>query len=270
MKVISFNVNGLRAIIQKDKQGKRGTGQDSVLVALAKEQDPDIICLQEIKCSHDTVLPPNLIAPLAQYYPSITRACSTVRKGYSGVAILSKIPPINTTTIPDDAEGRVLVAEYANVYVVCVYTPNSKADLSRLEERVNSWDVRFRSLLARLDAVKPVIVAGDLNVAHQSIDVHNPVGARGANGFTEAERASFTTTLQDVQLLDTFRTLHPLKQAYSWFSPFLKTSVRTKGWRIDYILISERLRSNLTDAKILPEYYGSDHVPISISITCAL
>jgi exodeoxyribonuclease-3 len=263
MKVISFNVNGLRAILQKDKQGKRDTGKDNVLVTLAKEQDPDIICLQEIKCSHDTVVP---IAPLAQYYPSITQACSTVKKGYSGVAILSKVPPMNTMTIPDDKEGRVLVAEYANVYVVCVYTPNSKADLSRLEERVNSWDVNFRSLLARLDAVKPVIVAGDLNVAHQPIDIHKPVGARGANGFTDEERASFSTTLRDVRLLDTFRTLHPQKQAYSWFSPFLKT--REKGWRIDYILISERLMSKVTDAEILPEYYGSDHVPISCAIAC--
>lgn len=264
MKVISFNVNGLRAIIQKDKQGKRDTDKDNTLIALAKEQDPDVICLQEIKCSHDTVLPPTLMAPLTQYYPSITRACSTVKKGYSGVAILSKVPPINTMTIPDDKEGRVLVAEYANVYVVCVYTPNSKADLSRLEERVSSWDVNFRGLLARLDAVKPVIVAGDLNVAHQPIDVHNPVGARGANGFTEKERESFSTTLRDIKLLDTFRTLHPLKQAYSWFSPFLKT--RIKGWRIDYILISERLQPRLIDAQILPEYYGSDHVPISMTL----
>jgi exodeoxyribonuclease-3 len=129
---------------------------------------------------------------------------------------------------------------------------------------VSSWDVRFRGLLARLDAVKPVIVAGDLNVAHQPIDVHNPVGARGANGFTKAERESFSTTLRDIKLLDTFRTLHPLKNAYSWFSPFLKT--RTKGWRIDYILISERLKSSLTDAEILTEYYGSDHVPITVTL----
>jgi exodeoxyribonuclease-3 len=261
MKIISFNVNGLRAIVQKDKSGKRDTKHENVLVSLVKEQDPDILCLQEIKCNHDTAID---LSPLTTIYTSITRHCSIVKKGYSGVAIFSKVPPLKTWTLPDDGEGRVLIAEFMTHHVICVYTPNSKPDLSRLDYRVNTWDKMFKDLVASLDKVKPVVVAGDLNVAHQDIDLHNPRASKGAHGFTIEERAAFTNLLKDVNLVDTYRALHPTISAYSWFSPFVKT--RHHGWRIDYILVSQRLSHNVKDAQIHAEYYGSDHVPISATI----
>ena len=263
MKIISFNVNGLRAIVQKDKSGQRNTKNDNVLVTLAQEQDPDIICLQEIKCNNDTMVD---LASLSTKYHSITRHCSIVKKGYSGVAIFSKVPPMKTWTPPDDGEGRVLIAEFEKCYVVCVYTPNSKADLSRLEYRVKTWDKTFKHLVATLDQEKPVVIAGDLNVAHQDIDLHNPQASKGAHGFTIEERSSFTRLLGDVNLVDTFRSMHPTRQAYSWFSPFIKSKSRVHGWRIDYILVSRRLLPNVSDAQILVDYYGSDHVPIVATI----
>ena len=194
---------------------------------------------------------------------------SAVKKGYSGTAVFTKAQPIsvkNGMDIPEhDNEGRVITCEYENFYLVTVYTPNAQSELARLDYRM-TWDDAFREFLLELDAKKPVIVCGDMNVAHKEIDLKNPGPNRGSAGFTDEEREKFTKLLES-GFTDTFRHLHPdLVGAYSWWSYRFKARQNNAGWRIDYFLVSDRIKDKIVTASILPEVMGSDHCPVMLEI----
>jgi exodeoxyribonuclease-3 len=266
--IVSFNVNGIRSVNAKDKAGAKGCvdATQAVLARLAAEQAADILCLQEIKTQS--------AADLEQYrsiFPHIYARWPTEKKGYSGVAILSRAAPI-TVTEPmigsiADAEGRIICAEYVDFVVVNCYTPNSKDGLARLEERLE-WDALFSTYLQGLVAAtnKPLVVVGDLNCAHQEIDVHNPKNKGKSAGFSREERDSFTCLLHETGLVDTYRVLHPTEVKYSWWSAISRGRERGVGWRIDYVLASPALMPRIVGAEILGDYYGSDHCPVSVRI----
>ena len=251
MRVVSWNVNGLRAILKKA----------DVISKIIKEQAPDILCLQETKCpeSFDA-------AEVGSYFAYSKIVAPRVKKGYSGVAIFSKTPPISDTIFEEGvAEGRVIALEFAKFWLVNVYTPNSKQDLSRLDYRVNVWEPAFRAFLKRVgDASKPVIVVGDLNVAPGELDLHNPKANVRSHGFTAEERGAFAELLNACDLVDAYRRKYPSGQEYTWFSPFARSRERNKGWRIDHILVSSRMKTK--NVKILGQYTGSDHIPVLLEI----
>lgn len=262
LKIISWNVNGIRAALNK---GFRD---------FVEKENPDIICLQETKAHQDQVVVdlPNYI----EYWNSAEK------KGYSGTAIFTKEPAIkifNNITQNDkllkiedkygDAnnEGRVLVAEFEKFFMVTVYTPNSKPDLSRLEFRDKTWDPTFLHYIKELEKQKPVIFCGDLNVAHEEIDLARPDSNHGEHGFTDEERKGFTNIVK-AGFIDTFRHFHPDKVgAYTWWAPFGGARAKNTGWRIDYFCISNSLKDNLKDAFILQDVMGSDHCPIGIELS---
>lgn len=260
MRVVTFNVNGLRAVLKKDKSGKQGTGLQSVLRVLVNEHDPDIICLQETKC------PGDLDVDLPFAFKKIV--ASKARKGYSGVAIFSKREPLRVyEDFPMNEEGRVLCVEFENAIVINAYVPNSKPDLSRLSYRVEEWEPTVRRYVQRMQKKKPVIFAADFNVAPTEADLHSPKGNERSHGFTLEERGAFAKLIDDCDLVDTFRALHPRERgSYTWFSNFAKSRERNRGWRIDTILASASLASRLRRAEILSDYYGSDHVPYLVEI----
>lgn len=249
MKIISWNVNGIRACIKKG------------FFDFLKEENPDIICLQETKAMQEQVDP---FPP--EYQPFWN---SADRKGYSGTAIFSKIPPIAVTSgmnEPEhDTEGRVITAEFEDFYLVTVYTPNSKHELLRLDYRQNEWDVIFLKHVAELQKTKPVVFCGDLNVAHKEIDLANPKTNRRNPGFTDEERSGFDNIL-NAGFIDTFREFNQEPAQYTWWSYRARARDRNIGWRIDYFLISPDLRPRLTNAFILPEILGSDHCPVGIEL----
>jgi exodeoxyribonuclease-3 len=265
--IVSFNVNGIRAI-NKKTQVPAHAQQLPVITAIAEEQQADIICLQEIKT--------NSAADLDIYrahFPHIHCRFSDARKGYSGVAILSKIEPLSVSCPKigcqaADEEGRILVAEYDTYCLVNCYTPNSKTGLARLEERLK-WDEAFSIYLQdlRRTTQKHLIVVGDLNCAHNEIDICRPATNRRSPGFSPQERDSFTCLLGEVDLIDTFRHLHPRQVKYSWWSPITRARDRDAGWRIDYILASSSLADKIAVADILNEYFGSDHCPVIVRVT---
>ena len=249
MKLLSWNVNGLRSVLRKN-----------FLEFLDAEQ-PDVLCLQEIKCTPDDV---------EQLWPRhyTTFWNSAEKKGYSGTAIFIKSRPLNVAPhigiVEHDREGRVLAAELDDFFVVNVYVPNSKRDLSRLAYR-QQWDRDFLAYLKNLETKKPVIFCGDLNVAHTEMDLTNPKSNEGEHGFTDEERAGFGNFLQ-AGFMDTFREFEKSGGHYSWWAPFANARKRNIGWRIDYFLISAALRPRLKRAFILPEISGSDHCPVGIEI----
>ncbi len=249
MKFISWNVNGLRAIVKK--------GFVDIFYAL----DADFFCLQETKLQEGQI---DLDLPgYHQYW------CYAERKGYSGTAIFTKHEPLSVTYnlgIPEhDTEGRCITLEYPDFYLVCVYTPNAQDGLRRIDYRM-SWDDAFREHLEGLDLQKPVIVCGDLNVAHQEIDLKNPKANVGNPGFSDEERGKFTQLLE-AGFTDTFRYLYPeLEGAYSWWSYRGNARANNTGWRIDYFLCSDRIRENIDYAYICPEIIGSDHCPVGLHI----
>ena len=249
MKLISWNVNGLRAVLKKN-----------FLEFLAAEQ-PDILCLQETKCTPEDVEP---LWPkdYATYWNSAEK------KGYSGTAIFTRRRPLQVTPhlgiAAHDREGRVLTAEYADFYVVNVYVPNSKRGLERLPYR-QVWDADFLKCLQRLERQKPVIFCGDLNVAHTEIDLANPKANVRNHGFTMEERNGFTAFI-NAGFVDTFREFEPGGGHYSWWSPLSGARSRNIGWRIDYVLISQSLRPRLKQAFISPHIPGSDHCPVGIEL----
>lgn len=249
MKLISWNVNGLRAVLKKN-----------FLEFLAAEA-PDVLCLQETKCHPDDVEPP-WPAELA------TQWNWAEKKGYSGTAILSKTAPIKVTRgighLEHDNEGRVLTAEFPAFHLVNVYVPNSQRELTRLPYRLE-WDRDFLAYLKKLETTKPVIVCGDLNVAHTEIDLANPKSNMKNHGFTPEERAGFGTLVQ-AGFIDTFREFEKGGGHYSWWSPMMGARKRNVGWRIDYFLISAALRPKLKNAFIRPEVMGSDHCPVGIEL----
>ena len=248
MKFISWNVNGLRACVGKDFEQQ------------FKDLDADFFCLQETKMQAGQL---DLSFPGYESYWNYAD-----KKGYSGTAIYTKHKPLNVTYGIDidehDHEGRVITLEMDDFYLVTVYTPNSQDELRRLEYRMK-WEEDFQSYLHKLDEIKPVIVCGDMNVAHQEIDLKNPKTNRRNAGFTDEEREKMTELLNN-GFIDTFRTLYPEQVTYSWWSYRFRAREKNTGWRIDYFLISERLRDRLIDAKIHTETMGSDHCPIEIDL----
>ncbi|MGG0814170.1 exodeoxyribonuclease III [Paenibacillus alvei] len=247
MKLISWNVNGLRACVNKG------------FLDYFREMDADIFCVQETKLQEGQI-DLDLGEEYEQYWNY------ALKKGYSGTAVFTKKKPLSVRygiEENEEPEGRILTLEFESFFLVNVYTPNSKRDLSRLEERLE-WEERFRCYLQKLDACKPVIVCGDLNVAHQEIDLKNPKSNHGNSGFTAEEREKMTI-LQDAGFTDTFRHLYPDQtDAYTWWSYMPKVRERNIGWRIDYFLVSSRLRDFLVDARIDSNILGSDHCPIHL------
>ena len=249
MKLISWNVNGLRAAVTKG------------FMESFNELDADIFCLQETKLQPDQI---SLELPGYEQYWN-----SAVKKGYSGTAVFTRIKPLSVTNgiglEEHDQEGRVITAEYENFYLVCCYTPNSQRELARLEYRM-TWEDAFRNYLLELDKKKPVILCGDLNVAHQEIDLKNPKTNRKNAGFSDEERAKMTEILE-AGFTDTFRHLYPdAIEEYSWWSYMGKARERNTGWRIDYFITSKRLDDKIQEAKIHQQIFGSDHCPVELVI----
>ena len=246
MKFISWNVNGLRACVGKEFEQQ------------FKDLDADFFCLQETKMQAGQL---DLSFPGYESYWNYAD-----KKGYSGTAIYTKHKPLSVTYGIDidehDHEGRVITLEMEDFYLVTVYTPNSQDGLRRLEYRMK-WEDDFQAYLHKLDEKKPVIVCGDMNVAHQEIDLKNPKTNRKNAGFTDEEREKMTQLLSN-GFIDTFRTLYPEQVTYSWWSYRFRAREKNTGWRIDYFLISERLRDRLEDAKIHTDMMGSDHCPVEI------
>jgi exodeoxyribonuclease-3 len=249
IKLVSWNVNGLRACVTK--------GFNDYF----KETDADIFCLQETKLQ-DGQISMELGESYFQYWNY------AIKKGYSGTAVFTRIKPLSVhygIEENSEPEGRVITLEFDGFYLVNVYTPNAKRDLTRLDYRIE-WENRFRSYLQQLDAVKPVLVCGDLNVAHQEIDLKHPKPNLGNSGFTLEERGKMTELLE-AGFLDTFRHFYPDRaDVYSWWSYMPKVRERNVGWRIDYFLASSRLSPLLIDAQIDTHILGSDHCPVLLKM----
>ena len=262
MKIYSWNVNGLRAVLRK------GTFQQFI-----ETHRPDILCLQETKAERSQV---EIDLPEYQEYWN-----SATKKGYSGTAIFSRTEPLSVTNgfadelgaqfmLSDAAgrdctdEGRVITAEFADFYLVTVYTPNAKDDLSRIPLR-QQWDPAFLAHCRELEKSKPVIFCGDLNVAHTELDLANPKTNIGRKGFTAEERSGFQAFV-DAGFVDTFRMFHEGNGHYTWWSNFASSRARNVGWRIDYFLVSGALRKNVIAADIHADVMGSDHCPVSITL----
>ena len=249
MKLISWNVNGIRACVQKG------------FLDFFKEIDADIFCIQESKMQEG-----QLELELEGYHQYWNYA---EKKGYSGTAIFTKQEPISVQygigVDEHDHEGRVITLEFPEFYMVTVYTPNSQDELKRLDYRMQ-WETDFLAYLKKLEEKKGVIFCGDLNVAHKEIDLKNPKTNRRSAGFTDEERGKFTEVL-DAGFVDTFRHFYPeLEGAYSWWSYRMNARARNAGWRIDYFCVSECLKDRLEDAKILSDVMGSDHCPVQLNL----
>lgn len=248
MKLVSWNVNGVRAVYQKGFK------------EIFNNFNADIFCIQETKMQEG-----QLDLTMEGYHVYLN---SAERKGYSGTAVWTKIKPISVSKgigiEEHDKEGRVLTLEYNEFYLVNVYTPNSKRELERLDYRV-IWENEFRKYLKNLEKNKPVILCGDLNVAHKELDVKNDKTNRNSAGFTDEERREFQNLLNE-NFVDTFRVFYPDKEKFSWWSYFGKAREKNVGWRIDYFVVSEVLKDKLKDAEIHDQVFGSDHCPVSIDI----
>jgi exodeoxyribonuclease-3 len=263
MKLYSWNVNGIRAVHKK-----------GLFLSFIEAHQPDILCLQETKAERGQV---EIELPHYHEYWN-----SAVKKGYSGTAIFSKQAPLNVINgfPPEFAaryafadelkrdsaeEGRVVTAEFDKFFVVTVYTPNSKDDLSRVQLRHKHWDPAFLAYCVQLEKLKPVIFCGDLNVAHTELDLANPKPNRGKKGFTDEERAGFQAFV-DAGFVDTFRLFTQGNGYYSWWSHFANSRARNVGWRIDYVMVSALLRPQVREALIHPTILGSDHCPVSVTL----
>lgn len=248
MKFISWNVNGFRACLNKGFE------------EFFKNEDADFFCIQETKMQPDQAdFKPD---GYYQYW------YSAEKKGYSGTAIFAKHEPISVWYGLDidkhDHEGRAITLEYDNFYLLCVYTPNSQRELARLDYR-QEWEDDLREYIKSLDSTKPVIYCGDLNVAHEEIDLKNPKTNHHSAGFTDEERNKFTELLNS-GFRDTFRTLYPEKVEYSWWSYMFHAREKNVGWRIDYFVVSDRIMTKVKDSKIYTQIMGSDHCPVGIEI----
>ncbi len=249
MKLISWNVNGLRACMNKG------------FPEFFQQEAPDILCLQETKLQPHQI---ELELPGYRQYWN-----SAEKKGYSGTALFTRQEPLDVTfgigAAEHDTEGRVITAEYEDFFLVCCYTPNAQRELTRLAYRME-WEDAFRAYLKGLDGKKPVILCGDLNVAHQEIDLKNPKSNRGNAGFTDEERGKMTELLA-AGFTDSFRYLYPdVTGAYSWWSYMRRARDNNAGWRIDYFLVSDRLRERIADSRILSHVMGSDHCPVELDL----
>ena len=252
MTIISWNVNGLRAIVKKD------------FYENINRINPDILCFQETKAQDTEVL--KALLPLSHYNQYVN---SATKKGSSGTALLSKTEPITITNDmgieKHDNEGRIICAEYSNFYIVNVYVPNSGQQLERLDYRAK-WDADFLKYIKALEKSKPVIIAGDFNVAHQPIDLKNDkANYNKTAGYTQIEIDGLTNLINE-GFVDVFRFLHPKEVAYTYWSYRFKARARNTGWRIDYFLLSKSLVNTIKSADILSQYYGSDHCPIFLEL----
>lgn len=249
MKIVSWNVNGLRSVLKKG------------FLDFVAEADADVLCLQEVRALPEQV---ELVIEGSEMHWNPAE-----KKGYSGTMIISRVPLLSVTLgmgcDKHDKEGRVITAELDDYYLLSVYTPNSQNGLARLDYRTKEWDVDFRGYLKKLEKKKPVVFCGDLNVAHEEIDLANPKSNRRNAGFTDEERASFTELL-NAGFVDTFRMFCKEGGHYTWWSNFGRARERNVGWRIDYFCVSEPLKSRVRQSVIHPEVKGSDHCPISIVI----
>lgn len=249
MKLVSWNVNGLRAVLKKGFED------------FFKTVDADIFCIQETKMQEGQIENFTLEG-YTQYWNSAEK------KGYSGTAIFTKIKPRNVTygigIEEHDKEGRVITLEFENFYLVNIYTPNSKRELERLAYRM-IWEDEIRSYLTKLNKTKPVIMCGDLNVAHEEIDLKNPKTNRRNAGFTDEERGKMTELL-NANFIDSFRYVYPERISYTWWSYMGQARAKDVGWRIDYFIVSEDAKSNIEDAYIYKDIMGSDHCPVGLEI----
>ena len=253
MKLISWNVNGLRAVINKGFK------------EFFDKIDADIFCIQETKMQENQI--DEKIKEIVKEYNAYWN--SAEKKGYSGTAIFSKEKPVNVTygigKEEHDKEGRVITLEFEKFYMVNIYTPNSKRELERLDYR-QVWEDEIREYLLKLNESKPVIMCGDLNVAHEEIDLKNPKTNRRNAGFTDEERNKMTELL-NAGFTDTFRYKYPdVEGKYSWWSYMFHAREKNAGWRIDYFIVSNSIKDNIEDAKILDDIYGSDHCPVELDI----
>lgn len=249
MRFLSWNVNGLRACMQKG------------FLDFFHTMDADFFCLQETKLQHGQIVLELL--GYEQYW------CYADKKGYSGTAIFTKHTPVHVSygigVEELDTEGRVITLEYPQFYLVTCYTPNAQRELARIDHRMK-WEAAFRAYLCALDSKKPVILCGDLNVAHQEIDLKNPSSNRGSAGFSDQERAEFTALLE-AGFTDSFRYLYPTQiDAYTWWSYMFKARERNTGWRIDYFVVSDRLQQVIEDSVIHANVLGSDHCPVELQL----
>jgi exodeoxyribonuclease-3 len=263
MKIYSWNVNGIRAVINK-----------GAFSSFIEQEQPDILGLQETKAKQGQAV---INLPVFEEYWN-----SADKPGYSGTAIFTKIKPLSIRNgFPEDIitdyhvtgdlygdpnkEGRVVTAEYKDFFFVTVYTPNAKDDLSRVPLRHKHWDPAFLAYVKQLEQTKPVVFCGDLNVAHTELDLANPGPNRGKKGFTDEERAGFQAFI-DAGFVDTLRLFSEGNGYYTWWSFWANARARNLGWRIDYVLVSESLKDKVTEAKIHPKIMGSDHCPVSITL----
>lgn len=250
MKLVSWNVNGLRAVLNK-----------GLFLEFCRDVDADVISLQETKLQPEQV--DFTLDGYEMYFNSADK------KGYSGTAVLTRVKPLSVSFDHGEDvhrhEGRIITAEFEEFYLVCCYTPNSQDGLRRLPYRME-WEDSLRAYLTELDKTKPVVYCGDLNVAHEEIDLKNPSANHESAGFSDEERGKMTELLSS-GFLDTFRTLYPDKtEAYSWWSYRTAARKRNAGWRIDYFIVSERLRSRILRAEILTDVMGSDHCPVLLEL----
>jgi len=261
MKIIAWNINGIRAAIKKP-----------FLYDLINEENPDIFCLGETKisCPHEYI---NITIKknIKKKYYSYWSLCST-KKGYSGTVIFTKKKPLNIiyglkiNNEEYDNEGRVITCEYNNYYLIHVYTPNSGEKLARLNYRTEIWDIKFKEYIQKLQEDKPIILCGDLNVAHTENDLKNPKTNEKTAGYTIEERSNFDLLLNETKIIDTFRFKNPLEIKYSYWTYKFNARYNNAGWRIDYFLVSNSLKSNIVTSDILIDVFGSDHAPIILNI----
>jgi exodeoxyribonuclease-3 len=277
MRIISWNINGIRATTGKIKNGeKKGSPTNNVIKTLIEEQKPDVLCFQEVKTQNEGDL-----AYLKSNYKYILTNFSKIKKGYSGVALLSnekpqwvsydfmmydedKLGPYKDQEFID--EGRLITAKFEKVIVVTAYVPNAQPELARLDDRIQ-WEQLIRNYITLLkkEYPVPVVLCGDLNCGHNEIDIHSPKGKSKTPGFSTEERAEFQKLL-DCGLIDSFRYLYPNDVKYSYFSNFANARENNRGWRIDYCLVSESAKENIIKADCLNEYYGSDHCPVLVDM----
>ncbi|KAL2923458.1 DNA-(apurinic or apyrimidinic site) lyase chloroplastic [Bienertia sinuspersici] len=260
VKLMSWNVNGLRALLKLEGFSA---------LELAQREDFDVLCLQETKLQEKDV---ETVRDLLEGYENTYWTCSIAKAGYSGTAIISRIKPLSVSYglgISDhDAEGRLVTAEFDSFYLLCAYVPNSGDGLKRLSYRIAEWDLSLSKYIKELEKSKPVILTGDLNCAHQEIDIYNPAGNKRSAGFTIEERESFEKNFLSEGLVDTFRKQHPNVVGYTYWGYRHGGRKTNRGWRLDYFLVSEALADKVHDSYILPDVPGSDHCPIGLVLKC--
>lgn len=258
-RIIAWNINGIRAQMKKND-----------LFEMIETYKPNILCFGETKISCPfTKIEDELKERIKGYKYRYWSPCLR-KKGYSGTAIFSKKKPLSTKLGIDqegcDDEGRVITLEFNKYYLIHVYTPNSGDGLVRLDYRVNTWDVNFKKYCDKLQKIKPIIICGDLNVANEEIDIANPKSNKKRAGFTDDERNSFKKIIKDLNVIDTFRHKHPEEIKYSYWTYYHNARAKNKGWRIDYFLISNKLKNKIKKADILTDVKGSDHAPIVLDL----